>query len=144
MHLTKDQMRKVFKDAVKFSKDFQFQLAIYRFEDIASIADLLKPFGKPKRKYIHIEWNFNKLKILYYPASIVAAEEITIDANGRHVLPFGLDHHLAERSGEWEVNNDLVLNDPDRSHELMVKKYRKTLGAKVFREEKALFKKIIG
>lgn len=143
MYLVRNQMRKIMKDAIKRSKDFELQLSIYRIEDIRSIVDLLKPFGKPKKKYINIEWKLNKLKILYYPASIVAAEEIAIDSNGKHVLPFGLDHHLAERPKKWEINNDLILTDPDRSHEMMVEKYHKTLGAKVFREEKALFEKIV-
>jgi MoaA/NifB/PqqE/SkfB family radical SAM enzyme len=143
MHLTKNQMRKLFKDAVRFSNDFEFRLAIYRFEDIVAIADMLESLGKPRKKYIHIEWKLNKLKILYFPVSIVAAEEIAIDANGRHVLPFGLDHHLAERLDEWEVGNDLVLSDPDKSHELMVEKYLKTLGGEVFRKEKKLFEMIV-
>ena len=143
MHLTENQMRKIVGDAIKYSKKFELQLSIYRIEDIRSILDLLKLFGSPKKKYINIEWKLNKLKILYYPASIVAAEEIAIDSNGKHVLPFGLDHHLAERPKEWEVNNDLVLTDPDRSHEIMVEKYHKTLGAKVFREERAIFEKFL-
>lgn len=143
MYLKRDQMRKIVKDAIGYSKDFRLHLSIYRVEDMRSIIDLLKPFGDPKKKYINIEWKLNKLKILYYPASIVAAEEIAIDSNGKHVLPFGLDYHLAERPKEWEVNNDLVLTDPDRSHEMMVEKYRKTLGAKVFREERALLEKIV-
>ncbi|MFA5871881.1 MAG: hypothetical protein WC858_04125 [Parcubacteria group bacterium] len=143
MHLTKHQMRKVAKDAISYSKDFELQLSLYRFEDIASIIDLLKPHGKPKKKYIHIEWQINKLKILYYPASIVTAEEIAIDSNGRHVSPFGLDHHLAERPEKWEIDNDLVLTDPDKSYELLVDKYHKTLGKKVFQKEKGLFKNIL-
>jgi len=143
MHLARHQMRKVAKDAISHSKNFDLQLSIYRFEDITSIIDLLKPYGKPNKKYIHIEWQIDKLKILYYPASIVTAEEIAIDSNGRHVSPFGLDHHLSERSKKWEIDNDLVMTDPDGSYELLVEKYYKTLGKKVFQKEKELFKNVL-
>jgi len=141
MNLTPSEMKKLFSEIIKYSskKNFPLSAAIYRNEDIKTIISELKAFGKPEKKYINIFWKINNIELSYFPMSIVPAEEIAIDANGRHVLPFGLDHHLSERPEKWEMNDDIVLTDPDRSYEMLVEKYYKTIGKKVFEREKKIF-----
>ena len=69
------------------------------------------------------------------------AEEFAIDANGLHVLPFGLDHHLDERPDEWEMRDKLILSDPDKSYERLVEKYYKIRGREKLNKEKEIFSK---
>lgn len=141
MHLTDGEMKKLFTELIKISDQRPPRLLIYRTEDLMAIIDELMKYGKPEMKHIHMEWKINNLTVSYFPESIVTAEEFAIDANGRHILPFGLDHHLDERPEEWEMQDDLILTDPDKSYEMLVDKFYKIRGAKKLEMEKEIFSK---
>lgn len=141
MHLTKEEMVEIFNQLMNISHKNPPRLLIYRNDDLMSILDELMKHGKPIFKHIHMEWKINNLTVAYFPESIVAAEEFAIDANGRHILPFGLDHHLDERPEDWEMQDDLILTDPDKSYELLVDKFFKVRGDERFKQEKKIFKK---
>jgi len=141
MHLTKEEMTEIFHNLLKLSHKNPPRLLIYRNDDLMAIIDELMKHGKPEFKHIHMEWKIGNLIVAYFPESIVAAEEFAIDANGRHILPFGLDHHLDERPEDWEMNDDLILTDPDKSYELLVDKLFRVRGNERFEQEKRVFEK---
>jgi hypothetical protein len=143
MTLNKREMQYLFKQMLKYSDKLPVTLGIYRFEDINYIASELTKYGKPKYKNISIEWQIGNLTVAYFPESIVTAEEFAIDANGVHFLPFGGDHHLADRPEKWQINNDLIITDPDKSYENIVDKYWQHLGCKVFKKEVRTFKNLL-
>jgi sulfatase maturation enzyme AslB (radical SAM superfamily) len=140
MHLTAKEMKILFNGLLKISKKHPPRLLIYRVEDLAVIIDELMHYGKPQMKQISVEWNINNLTVAFFPESIVTAEEFGIDANGIHILPFGLDHHLGERPEKWEMRDDLILTNPDKSYEILVDKYYKMRGEIRLAQEKEIFK----
>jgi MoaA/NifB/PqqE/SkfB family radical SAM enzyme len=140
MNLSAEMMRVLFADALKTSETMPITLGIYLNDDIAAIIDMLAPFGPPVPKFISLEWTIGNLTVAYFPMSIVPSEEIAIDANGRHILPFSLDWHLDERPEEWEMNDDLILTDPDRSYENLIDKFKQLMGEKALAQEKRIFK----
>lgn len=142
MSLNEKEMRKMFEQFVKASeKSSKIRMLIYRLGDILAILPQLMKYGKPRPKYISLQWKIGEMVVEFFPQSIVTSEEFAIDANGKHFLPFGLGWHLADRPIEWEMRDDLILTDPDESYRQLVSKYRDTLGGKVFLEEKKVFKK---
>jgi MoaA/NifB/PqqE/SkfB family radical SAM enzyme len=143
MNLKPNEMRKLFGQLLAISHLFPPKLLIYQNNDIEAILEKLSRYDYPKTKYIHMEWKINNLIVAYFPESIVTAEEFGIDANGRHVLPFGLDYHLNERPEKWEMRDDLITSNPDRSYELLVDKFFKTYGQKKLQQEKKIFKKFL-
>ena len=141
MRLTAKEMKILFNGLVKISKNHPPRLLIYRIEDLEAIIDELMKHEKPTMKHISMEWKINNLTVAFFPESIVTAEEFAIDANGIHILPFGLDHHLGERPEKWEMRDDLILTDPDRSYEVLVDKYYKMRGQIRLDKEKRVFNK---
>jgi MoaA/NifB/PqqE/SkfB family radical SAM enzyme len=141
MKLKPREMRKIFRDFEKVAqKSSKIRMLIYRLEDVEAILPKLKKYGRPNAKYISIVWNVGKTVVEFFPQSIVTAEEFAIDSNGRHILPFGLDWHLDDRPEEWEMRDDLILTNPDKSYRRLVKKYWQTMGKKIFIEEEKVFK----
>jgi hypothetical protein len=59
-----------------------------------------------------------------------------------HRLPFGFDWHLKEKPTKWVLNENLILQDPKKSHAKMVRKYWKALGEDMLGKEVEVFKKI--
>jgi MoaA/NifB/PqqE/SkfB family radical SAM enzyme len=144
MHLTKKEMKIVFDDFIQATKKAPMTLGIYRFDDLkVIIEELVKKFGKPKTRYISLEWKINKGKIKFFPPSIVVAEEIPIDANGRHFLSFGGDWHLNERPEKLEMPDDLILKNPDLSYEKVVDKYWSVFGKGMLEEEKEVLRGVV-
>lgn len=141
MSLNKAEIKELFSQLLKISTKNPPRLLIYRTEDSKAIIDKLMKYGKPEMKHIHMEWKINNLTVAYFPESIVVAEEFGIDANGVHILPFGLDHHLNERPEEWEMRDDLILTNSDKSYEILVDKYYKIRGKEKLEQEKSIFKK---
>lgn len=141
MNLTGREMRKLWQEVLKVSRLMPITLGIYRTEDFGYIASALAKYGRPKLKNISLEWQIGNLTVKFFPSSIVAAEEFAIDANGVHYLPFGGDHHLADRPEAWQASDNLILKDPDRSYEKIVEKYWQRLGQKDFQKEKEIFEK---
>jgi len=135
MSLRKKEMQKLFSDMMEISKKTSQVLGIYRFEDLKGILSELIKYKKPKFKNIHVEWKINKLTVKYFPESIVTAEEFPIDANGFHFLPMGGDWHLSERPNIWQNDDNLILKNPDKSYQKIVKKYWKLRGEEILNKE---------
>lgn len=143
MTLDSREMQKVFSDFEKaVKKSSKIRMLIYRLEDILAILPALEKYGQPKTKYISIVWQVGKSVVEFFPQSIVTVEEFAIDSNGRHALPFSFDWHLDERPEEWEVRNDLILSDPDKSYENLVYKYKQAMGSKIIQQERIAFQKL--
>lgn len=140
MTLSAEEMRFLFAELVKNSKKHPIRFVIYLNKDLKAIFPELKKYGRPKTKYISIEWKINNLTVAYFPPSISPVEEYALDANGLHVLPFGFDHSLADRPEKWQMNDDLVITNPRKSYEELSDKYYKIVGQKALQEEKEIFK----
>jgi len=108
-------------------------------EDLQAILDKLPRPAQRKNHYLL--WNVGKTEISYFPQSIAPVNEFPIDTDGKHVLPFhGIDCHLDDRNLNWEMNDDVILTNPDLSYQNLIKKWRKVFGEKVLQEEKRVFK----
>lgn len=138
--LLTSEMSEIFRQFKELSEYHSLHLAIFRIDDFNPILAELKKYGLPETRFISIRWRLGKSTVEFFPQSIVTAEEFAIDANGRHILPFSLDWHLDKRPEEWEMRDNLILTDPDKSYENLVKKYWKTTGQNVFQKEKEVFK----
>lgn len=137
--LTPAEMRHIFTQMLNNASKCDQHLLLYRLDDLAAIINLL-----PKKftaKYISIEWKINKLRIAFFPPSIVMAEEFAIDSNGRQFLPFTLDWHLGERPENYENRNNLILTDPKKSYRRLIRKYQDSLGHQFFCQERIIFQK---
>ncbi|MBD3238417.1 MAG: hypothetical protein GF332_02140 [Candidatus Moranbacteria bacterium] len=142
MNLNKQEMKTLFANFKKFVQKYDLTLAIYQNNDMEPILKDLNKIGKPEFKYISMFWSLGKGKVKYFPESIVVSEEIPIDADGTHYLPFKADYHLGERPAEYASDSDLIIRDPDKSYEALVQKHWETQGKYKFEQEKRMFGKL--
>lgn len=138
MDLNAEEMRIIFQKLLLQTKPPR--LLLYRDKDFAAILPDLMKHGKPKMKHVHMEWKIGNLQVAYFPESIVISEEFGIDSNGHHIPPFGTKFHLSNRPEEWEMRDDIILNDPDGSYTKLVNKYLAIHGNKKLEEEIEMFK----
>ena len=136
--LNNKEMRYFFKEALKYSNKFPLTINIFTLKNIIPILDLL-PKEKLKTKYISLHWKITQLEVGYFPASITPNEEFPIDCNGRHFIPFGGDYHVNSRPEKFELRDDLIVKDPDKSYQKIVGKFRRYFGEKFLEEEKKVF-----
>ena len=143
MCLNKQETNNLFKDILKISRKTELTLALFRIEDFAVILPQLMKHGQPTLKYLSIEWQINKVKIIFFPASTCIAEEFPIDANGLHVLPLSFEYHLSTRPKKFQLNNNLILNNPDKSYEFIARRFIKEVGQTALNKEKKLLKNLL-
>ncbi|MBD3244429.1 MAG: hypothetical protein GF335_00350 [Candidatus Moranbacteria bacterium] len=139
MTLSAQEMRFLYQEFQKATKNQDLNLSLYLNKDMEAIKDLIVN-KKAEPKILSLVWKVNKGKLGYFPQSIIPAEEIALDCNGSHGLPFGFDYHLNEKPERWKLKGDMILKNPDKSYEMMVDKYFEHFGKEKFKEEKKIFK----
>jgi MoaA/NifB/PqqE/SkfB family radical SAM enzyme len=137
--LTEPEMKILFAGLLKNSKKHPIRLSMYLNADLKAILPELNKYGRPEMKYISLEWKINNLTVAYFPSSIVPIEEYALDANGRHILPYGFDFNLDSRPADWEMDDDLIIKDPRESYRRLVDKYFTVKGRGDLEEEKGIF-----
>ena len=157
---TDEQFAIAWRQVVSASRERQLFFRIYVNNDLmklaraAGVEKLAEAFGNAKIADVAALFELDGVQVIYYPTSVVVGEEVILDADAFHRMPYSIAYTLEElRSDRSRFGEDTrkytvgpVNNSTDLSAQLRecVLKWKNKFGLTALQKEIEMFRKILG
>lgn len=159
LETTAEQFAIAWQQAVAASRERQLYFRIYRNEDLVKLARAAGPerlaqaFDSVRVADVAALFELDGVQVIYYPTSVVVGEEVILDADAYHRLPYSISYTLEElraetsRFGEdlrkYTVGPVTSTTDLGVQLERCVAQWRKEFGLAALRKEMGMFAEIL-
>lgn len=155
LETTDEQFAIAWRQAVSASRERQLYFRIYRNDDLlklartAGVEKLVQAFDNARVADIATLFELDGVQVIYYPTSVVVGEEVILDADAHHRLPYSIAYTLEElRAGRSRFGENLQkytvgpvdsATDLSVQLQLCVSRWKKEFGLAALRKEMGMF-----
>ena len=156
---TDEEFAIAWRQVVSASRERQLFFRIYVNDDLlklakaAGVKKLAKALDNAKIADVALLFKLDGVRVIYYPTSVVAGEEVILDADACHRMPYSIAYTLEElRSGKSRFGEDLqkytvgpVIGTTDLAIQLQMctSKWKRKFGLAALRKEIGMFGEIL-